>query len=97
AYRDLGAEWDAGRATSAARRHGLSVPARHRGGRRGYGSQLSPREREVAELAAKGRSNKEIAAELYLSVNTVARHITTAMRKLGVRSRAAIAHQLDQN
>ncbi|SEE28852.1 helix-turn-helix transcriptional regulator [Jiangella alba] len=97
AYRELGAEWDAGRATATARRHGLSVPARHRGGRRGYGSQLSPREREVAELAAKGRTNKEIAAELYLSVNTVARHITTSMRKLGVRSRAAIAHRLDQN
>lgn len=94
AYRELGAEWDAGRATLVARRHGLSVPARHRGGRRGYGSELSPREREVAELAAKGRSNKEIAAELYLSVNTVARHITTAMRKLEVRSRAAIAHRL---
>lgn len=97
AYRGLGAEWDAGRATAAARRHGLSVPARHRGGRRGYGSELSPREREVAELAAKGRSNREIAEELYLSVNTVARHITTAMRKLGVRSRSAIAHRLDQN
>jgi DNA-binding CsgD family transcriptional regulator len=97
AYRELGAEWDAGRATLVARRHGLSVPARHRGGRRGYGSELSPREREVAELAAKGRSNKEIAAELYLSVNTVARHITTAMRKLEVRSRAAIAHRLDNS
>jgi DNA-binding NarL/FixJ family response regulator len=48
----------------------------------------------VAELAAAGRSNKQIAAELYLSVNTVARHVTSAMRKLDVRSRAAIAHRL---
>lgn len=96
-YRKMGADWDAGRATQVARRHGISVPARHRGGRKGYGGSLSPREREVAELAAKGRSNKEIATELYVSVHTVSRHITTAMRKLGVRSRAAIAHNLDQN
>ncbi|HLV58758.1 MAG TPA: AAA family ATPase [Natronosporangium sp.] len=93
-YRDLGAGWDTARATQVARSAGLPVPARHRGGRRGYGSELSPREREVAELAAGGRSNKEIAAHLYLSVNTVARHITSAMRKLDVRSRAAIAHRL---
>ncbi len=93
-YRELGADWDAGRVTQAARRHGLSVPARYRGGRRGYGSELSPREREVARLAALGRSNREIAAELYISVNTVIRHITAALRKLDVRSRAAIAHRL---
>jgi DNA-binding CsgD family transcriptional regulator len=93
-YRRLGAAWDAARATRIARRYGVSVPGRHRGGRRGYGSELSPREREVAELAALGRSNKEIAADLFLSVNTVARHVTAVMRKLGVRSRAGIAHRL---
>jgi DNA-binding NarL/FixJ family response regulator len=93
-YRRLGAAWDAARAARLARRHGVRVPARHGGGRRGYGSALSPREREVAELAALGRSNKEIAADLYLSVHTVARHVTAAMRKLGVRSRAGIAHRL---
>ncbi|HLU43572.1 MAG TPA: AAA family ATPase [Natronosporangium sp.] len=93
-YRRLGANWDAARVSRLARKHGLPVPARHRGGRRSYGNQLSPRERQVAELAAIGRSNKEIAAELYLSVHTVARHITSAMRKLDVRSRAAIANRL---
>ncbi|MFS8498439.1 MAG: AAA family ATPase [Micromonosporaceae bacterium] len=93
-YRDLNAGWDTARVTQVARAAGLPVPARHRGGRRGYGRELSPREREVAELAAGGRSNKEIAALLYLSVNTVARHLTAAMRKLDVRSRAAIAHRL---
>jgi DNA-binding CsgD family transcriptional regulator len=93
-YRDLGTSWDTARATRTARTYGVRVPARHRGGRRGYGTELSPREREVAELAAAGRSNKQIAAELYLSVNTVARHVTSAMRKLDVRSRAAIAHRL---
>ncbi|QSB16052.1 AAA family ATPase [Natronosporangium hydrolyticum] len=93
-YRDLGAEWDVSRVARVARGHGLPVPTRHRGGRRGYGSQLSPRERQVAELAATGRSNKEIAAELFLSVHTVARHIAAAMRKLNIRSRAALGHRL---
>lgn len=98
----LDATWDLRRVTSLARQHGVSLPARHRGGRRGYGNQLSPREREVAELAAVGHSNKEIAAELYLSVNTVGRHISAAMRKLDARSRTALAHRLadqraDQN
>lgn len=93
-FRRLGAAWDGARAAKTARGHGVPVPARHRGGRRGYGDRLSPREREVAELAALGRSNKEIAAQLFLSINTVARHVTAAMRKLNVPSRAAIAHRL---
>jgi DNA-binding NarL/FixJ family response regulator len=96
ALRKLGADWDGGRISRLARRHGVSVPARHRGGRRGYGNALSPREREVAELAAMGRSNKQIAADLFLSVNTVARHVSAAMRKLDVRSRAALAHRLNR-
>lgn len=96
-YRNLGASWDAARAADTARRLGVTVPAHRRGGRQSYGDQLSPREREVAELAAAGRTNKEIAAELYLSVNTVARHITAAMRKLGVTSRVAIVHHLSDD
>ena len=38
---------------------------------------LSPREREVVELVAEGRSNEEIAAALHLSVRTVERHLRT--------------------
>lgn len=72
----------------------MPVPHRHRGGRRGYGNRLSPREREVAELAALGRTNKEIANELFLSPHTVDKHVRSALRKLGVRSRAALAHRL---
>jgi DNA-binding NarL/FixJ family response regulator len=93
-YRDLGADRDAGRAARLARDHNVSVPARHRGGRRSFGNELSPREREVAELVAAGQTNKEIAAELYLSPNTVARHVSAAMRKFDVRSRAALAQRL---
>jgi DNA-binding NarL/FixJ family response regulator len=41
----------------------------------------------VAELAAAGRSNREIASELFLSVRTVESQLAAAYRKLGVRSR----------
>ncbi|MPZ24735.1 MAG: AAA family ATPase [Dehalococcoidia bacterium] len=95
-YSRLGAHWDVARGTGIARRHGLSVAARHRGGRHGYGSDLSPREREVAELAAAGRTNKEIANELYLSTRTVEKHVAAAIRKLNVRSRAGVARRLTE-
>lgn len=62
--------------------------------RRGYGPDLSPRERQVATLAATGRTNKEIARELYVQPDTVNKHLRSAMRKLEVRSRTALAHKL---
>jgi DNA-binding NarL/FixJ family response regulator len=93
-YQRLGATWDHARAIGAARQRGLSLPNRRRTGRPSYGNELSPREREVAELAAAGRTNKEIAAELFLSVYTVEQHITSVLRKLHIRSRAAIASRL---
>lgn len=74
----LGAVWDAARCRKAMRAAG-HVP---RGGRPGYGDRLSPREREVAELAAAGRTNREIAAALYLSPRTVEQHVASAVRKL---------------
>jgi DNA-binding CsgD family transcriptional regulator len=92
-YDALGAAWDLGRAARLARDRGVRLPGRHRGGSRGYGGELSPREREVAELAASGHTNKDIADQLYLSPNTVKRHLTAVMRKLDVRSRTALAHR----
>ena len=50
---------------------------------------LSPREMEVLRLVAAGRSNKEIAADLFISENTVARHVQNIFAKLGVASRSA--------
>jgi DNA-binding NarL/FixJ family response regulator len=55
---------------------------------------LSPREREVAELVAEGRTNREIAAKLVLSERTVESHLSRAFGKLGVSSRAAVAQVL---
>jgi ATP/maltotriose-dependent transcriptional regulator MalT len=50
---------------------------------------LSARELEVLKLVVTGRSNKEIAAALFISENTVARHMQNIFTKLGVSSRAA--------
>ena len=51
----------------------------------------SPREAEVAELIAKGPSNREIAAVLTISEKTAANHVEHIMTKLNFRSRAQIA------
>ncbi|HEY8452365.1 MAG: LuxR C-terminal-related transcriptional regulator [Micromonosporaceae bacterium] len=95
-FRRLGASWDFDRAARTARRHGVAVPGRTRGGSRGYGDLLSPREREVAELAAAGKSNRQIAEELFLSPKTVDKHVGAALRKLGLRSRSGLARRLDR-
>jgi DNA-binding NarL/FixJ family response regulator len=60
-------------------------------GRRPPSQELTEAERRVAALAAEGRSNKEIAAALFLAVGTVESHLSRVYRKLGVRSRAELA------
>lgn len=55
---------------------------------------LSRREREVAELVAAGRTNRQIAAALFLSEKTIETHLGAAFRKLAVRSRTAVAAAL---
>jgi DNA-binding CsgD family transcriptional regulator len=62
------------------------------GGRRpASAGELTPTERRVAELAAAGFSNKQIAAELVVSVYTVQKHLSHVYAKLGVRSRTQLA------
>lgn len=48
---------------------------------------LSARELEVLSLIAQGKSNQEIAAQLYLALNTVKRHASNIYDKLGVKKR----------
>ncbi len=67
---------------------GASVSA---GGDSGKSSGLSEREREIVCLVAKGLSNKEIAAQLYLSVHTVTTHRRNISAKLQIHSAAGLA------
>jgi DNA-binding CsgD family transcriptional regulator len=60
-------------------------------GRRPTGSALTDTERRVAELAAAGHTNKEIADALFMSVHTVEAHLTRVFRALGVQSRTELA------
>ncbi|MDR1043302.1 MAG: response regulator transcription factor [Clostridiales Family XIII bacterium] len=53
--------------------------------------ELTPREREVARLVAEGRSNAEIAAELFISNGTVRNHVSTILEKAGLEHRTQIA------
>jgi DNA-binding CsgD family transcriptional regulator len=63
------------------------------GGRRRY-EGLTPSERRVAALVAAGRTNREVAAALFLGERTVASHLTHIYAKLGVRSRTELARRL---
>ncbi|MCY9783664.1 AAA family ATPase [Nocardiopsis sp. EMB25] len=92
-YTELGAAWDASRVRRALRAHGVVTPpttGRGRGDRR-----LSPRESEIATLAAQGRTNREIAALLHLSPRTVETHVANALAKLGLRSRRDLSAPSD--
>ncbi|MFE3270893.1 helix-turn-helix transcriptional regulator [Streptomyces sp. NPDC059215] len=87
----LGAEPDAERVWTALRSNGAKSRPTWRGGRRGYGDQLSPRELEVVRLLVGGLTTPEIASALSRSSKTVAAQINSAMRKYGVTSRTALA------
>jgi DNA-binding CsgD family transcriptional regulator len=55
---------------------------------------LTPAERRVAALVAEGRTNREVAAALFLGERTVETHLTHIYAKLGVRSRTELARRL---
>lgn len=63
-------------------------------GRRRAGPGLTTTEGRIAALVAEGRTNREVAAALYLSPKTVEAHLRSAFRKFGVRSRTALARQV---
>jgi DNA-binding NarL/FixJ family response regulator len=90
-YQALGAALDLRRADGRLRE--LGVRRRYKGRRKAPANgweALTPTERVIAGLAAQGRSNPDIAAELVLSRSTVQTHVSHILAKLGARSRAEI-------
>ena len=71
------------RELNAGGRSGVSTP--------GGAGQLTPQEQAVSSLVAQGMSNREVAAQLFLSPKTVQYHLTRVYGKLGVRTRAELA------
>ena len=61
------------------------------------GVPLSPREREVAALVARGLTNHQVAASLGLSDRTAAKHVGNILAKLGLTSRSEIARWDNQS
>src|SRR5215211_4322064 len=64
------------------------------GGRAPPGDELTPSERRIAELVAEGKTNKEVAAILFVAHRTVESALTQIYRKLAVRSRTELARRL---
>lgn len=57
----------------------------------GRDANLTRHQREIADLVARGMTNRRIAEELRLSEHTVATHVSRILKKLGLRSRVQIA------
>jgi DNA-binding NarL/FixJ family response regulator len=94
AFAAAGAERLRDAAARELRKLGRRVPRRGAARRASPGDALSVREREIAELVTLGRTNRQIAAELFLSEKTVETHLSHVFAKLGVGSRAAVAGAL---
>jgi DNA-binding NarL/FixJ family response regulator len=85
AFDQLGAGAFAARARSELERIGGRAPSQ---------GALTATERQIAELVAEGRSNKEVAAALFVSVKTVEANLSRTYAKLGIRSRTGLAARL---
>jgi len=89
-YSALGARWDIRRAATRLEPYGIRQRRAYRVHPATGWAALTPTELKVARLVAEGRSNPDVAAELYLSRNTVQTHVSHILAKLGAHSRAEI-------
>jgi DNA-binding NarL/FixJ family response regulator len=88
-FHALGTRLWAGQALAELARIGGRAPSR---------GELTPNESRIAALVSEGKTNKEVAAELYIAERTVESALTQIYRKLGVRSRTELARALhDRN
>jgi len=89
-FSDFGMEAFAGRA-----RVELEATGEHVGGRPADAlGQLTPQEAQISRLVAEGNTNREIAAQLFISPSTVEYHLHKAFRKLDVKSRTQLARRI---
>jgi DNA-binding CsgD family transcriptional regulator len=92
-YEDLQARWDIRRAGSRLRPYGIKRGALRAQRAVSGWEALTPTEVKVARLVAEGRSNPDVAAELFMSRNTVQTHVSHILTKLGAKGRQDIARE----
>jgi DNA-binding CsgD family transcriptional regulator len=93
-FGDLGAPRWRERAESELGRVGIRGPRPEAGARPDGGPALTSAEEQVAARALAGRTNAEIAAELFMGKRTVEAHLSQIYRKYQIRSRAELARKL---
>jgi DNA-binding CsgD family transcriptional regulator len=93
-YTKLGADWHVARAQARLRGYGIrrGPQGAHQRATSGWDS-LTPAETVVADLVREGKTNRQIAEELFLSPRTVATHVSHILAKLRVRTRTDIARE----
>ncbi len=97
ALEELGANRYADQAAYELRRLGKHAQRRGRRVRESEGiGALTDRETELSQLVATGKTNRQIATELFISEKTVQNHLSSIFTKLGVSSRAAVAGMIER-